>query len=42
MIFSNVAAIPLTTVRQDIFRLSRAAVDMLVRMIGGDRGTNIL
>ncbi|NBI91382.1 LacI family transcriptional regulator [Lachnospiraceae bacterium] len=38
VIFSNVAAIPLTTVRQDIFRLSRAAVDMLVRMIGGGQG----
>ncbi len=37
VIFSTVSAIPLTTVKQDIPRLSQAAVDMMVRMLDGQQ-----
>ena len=42
VIFSNVSAIPLTTVKQDISRLGRDAVDILVRMLEGKQGTETL
>lgn len=40
VIFSNVSAIPLTTVKQDIFRLGREAVDILIKMIEGKQGND--
>lgn len=42
VIFSNVSAIPLTTVKQDISLLGREAVDILVRMLEGKQGTETL